>query len=137
MWAMPDTFMAETDECAAGTSTQISNVEAWDADMDTDWELDQVKRDKLYEEMVSRGSLERTQQSIEAYKRDLPQLLRDQKERYVVAYDGDRQLGIASSRAKLLAELRNNGVSDYNGLFIKVVSSLENNRESMSSYNQK
>ena len=105
--------------------------------MDTDWKEDRLKRDKIYKELLAGRNPQRIKQGIEAYKRDLPQLLSDHKERYVVAYDGDTRVSIAATREKLLADLKHKGVSDHANLFIKIVSSLEHKRESMSSHSHR
>ena len=131
---IPDTFVAEVGDCAE-TPVPSANAQSWPTDMDTDWNEDRVARDKMYKGQFAGRNHKRIKQGIEAYKRDLAQLLRDRKERHLVAYDGDTQVGMATTREKLLAELEQNGISDRNNLFIKVVSNLEDKRESMLSQN--
>jgi hypothetical protein len=110
------------------------NPDYWQLDLETDWNEDRIARDRMYEEMLAWRNPERIRQGIEAYTRDLPQLLRDQKERFVVAYDGDTRVGIATTREKLLTQLKQRGISKHDSLFIKIVASLEDKRESMSSH---
>jgi len=131
---MNETLMPEVDEFAPETPVHNQNPDYWQIDMDTDWNEDRITRDRMYEEMLACRNPEKINQGIDAYTRDLPQLLRDQKERFVVAYDGATRVGIATTREKLLAELKQHGISKHDSLFIKIVTSLEDKRESMSSH---
>lgn len=97
--------------------------------MDTDWEQDRLAREKAMGLMLSGRDPRRVEEGIEAYKRDLPQLLGDDKEQYAVAYDGNTQVGIAKTREKLLADLKRKGLGNNKSLFIKIVSSLEDTKE--------
>jgi hypothetical protein len=128
---MPDAFMAEIDDRAPEIRGQGINRECWHRDMDTDWNEDRAQREQMYRKMLAGRDSKKIKQGIEAYKRDLPQLLRDEKQRHVVAYDGNTRVGIASTREKLLVELNQKGISDYTNLFIKVVTKPQDKRESL------
>jgi len=103
--------------------------------MDVDWEQERLRQDKAIERILAERDPKRVEEGIEAYKRDLPQLLRDDKERYAVAYDGSSRVGIAETRERLLADLKRRGLANNKNLFIKIVSSLEDNRETSCSSN--
>jgi len=97
--------------------------------MEIDWEQERLNRESAIERMLSERNPDRIREGIEAYKRDLPQLLRTDKERHVAAYDGGTQVGIAKTREKLLIELEQKGLANNKSLFIKIISSLEDNEE--------
>jgi hypothetical protein len=133
---MPESFIAEVDDCAPGTlSHPATNKWGVDMEMETDWEQERLAQEKTIQRILSQRDPKRIKEAIEAYKRDLPQLLRDDKERCVVAYDGSTQVGIAESREKLLADLKRKGLANNNNLFIKIVSSLKDSKETSCSSN--
>jgi hypothetical protein len=68
--------------------------------MDIDWEQTRLNQEKAIKELLSQRDPKHINEGIEAYKRDLPQLLRDDRERYAVAYDGSVRVGIAKTREK-------------------------------------
>src|SRR5438093_1909604 len=108
---MPEAFIAEVDDCASGTPSHPANNQ-WGADMDIDWEQERLRQDKAIERILAERDPQRVKEGIEAYKRDLPQLLRDDKERYAVAYDGSNRVGIAETRESLLADLERRGLAN-------------------------
>jgi hypothetical protein len=134
---MPDTFMAEVESHTTDETDGNYHNGLWSVDMEIDWDKEQDDLEKLYAQMLSGRNPERIKRGIEAYKRDLPQLVRDQKEHYVVAYDGDTRVGMEKTREKLLSELKRQGVSKNKNLFIKIVSSLEDSKETLSSCHER
>lgn len=140
MWPETETetliaeFEEDTDASLKSAADKCRND-----DMDIDWDKKRAELDNIYQRTFAGRDPERIRLGIEAYKRDLPQLIRDQKESYVVAYDGDACIGIEKTQEKLMAELKKNGLglSKQPSLFIKVVSNLEDGRESMSSRSQR
>jgi hypothetical protein len=125
---MPQSFVAAEADRPSGMPPQPANS-LRGGDMDINWEQERLNHDKAIEHVLSDRDPRRIEEGIEAYKRDLPQLLRDDKERHVVAYDGSTRVGIAETREQLLTELERKGLADEKSLFIKIVSSLEDNRE--------
>jgi hypothetical protein len=101
--------------------------------MDIDWEQERLNQDQAMARLLAGRDPKRIKEGIEAYKRDLPQLLREDKERYAVAYDGGLRIGIAETRASLLADLKRRGLGDNKSLFIKIVSRLEDREPSCAS----
>jgi hypothetical protein len=134
---VPDTFMTETDASSSETPVHVANPQCWYDDLDTDWDEDRMKRDKAYDAVLARRNPNKFKEGIEAYRRDLPQLLRDQKDRWVVAYDGDTRIGIATTREQLIVALKQIGIANHDSLFIKIVSGLGDKRESMSSHGER
>jgi hypothetical protein len=126
---MVEAFIAEVDDCAPGSSSHSAISPCGDIDMEIDWEQERLNQQKAIEQMLSERNPERIKQAIEAYKRDLPQLLRDDKGRYAVAYDGSTRVGIAKTRQNLLADLKRKGLENNKNLFIKIVSGLEDSKE--------
>jgi hypothetical protein len=126
---MVEAFIAEVDDCTPGRSSHSASNPCGDIDMEIDWEQESLSQQKDIERILSERDPKRIKEAIEAYKRDLPQLLRDDKERYAVAYDGSNRVGIAKTRQNLLADLKRRGLENNKSLFIKIVSSLEDNKE--------
>ncbi len=131
---MPEAFIAEVDDCAPRTPSHPANNQQG-ADMDIDWEQERLRQDKAIERILAERDPKRVEEGIEAYQRDLPQLLRDDKERYAIAYDGSNRVGIAETCESLLADLKRRGLANNKNLFIKIISSLEDNRETSCSSN--
>jgi hypothetical protein len=126
---MPEAFIAEVDECAQGTPSHPASNKCLDTDMEIDWDQERLRHEKAIERILSERDPKRIKEGIEAYKRDLPQLLRDDKEQHAVAYDGSTRVGIARTRAELLADLKRRGLENNKSLFVKIVSSLEDDKE--------
>jgi hypothetical protein len=116
------------DESSPGGTGRCRGV-----DMETDWEHARLEYERTIEQMLSERNAPRVKQAIEAYKRDLPQLLREDKARHFVAYDGNTRVGLAKTREKLLAELKRKGFAGNRSLFIKIISALEDSVDTSSS----
>lgn len=130
---MVEDFSAEGDDRASGTSSHSANNPCGGVDMEIDWEQVRPNQEKAINELLSQRDPEHIKEGIEAYNRDLPHLLRDNKERYAVAYDGSVRVGIAKTREKLLADLKRKGLANNKSLFVKIVSSMEDREKSCAS----
>src|ERR1700728_2335325 len=99
---MPQSFLAEVSDCTPEMPSPPAN-NLWGEDMEIDWEQERLGHEKAIDRILAQRDPARIRAGIEAYNRELPQLLRDDKERHVVAYDGSTRVGIAKSREELLA----------------------------------
>jgi hypothetical protein len=134
---LPETFIAEFDDCAHEGPLRSTNNPCLDIDMEVDWEQERLNRERAIERVLSERDSNHIKEGIESYKRDLPQMLREQKERHVVAYDGSQRVGIAKTREELLTELKRKGLANNSSVFIKIISSLEDKKESFCSSNHR
>lgn len=73
------------------------------------------------ERIVARRKPELIQQGIEAYKRDLPRLLAENRYRQQVAYRGNELIAFAATTRQLWKKLEKLGFSDMGELFMTVV----------------
>lgn len=64
------------------------------------WDLSENERIEMLRDLLNAEPSPQIQSSIEAFRRDLPELLRDHRGRWV-AYYGDERLGIANSEGEL------------------------------------
>src|SRR5271155_5540871 len=72
------------------------------------------------ERIIARRKPELIQQGVEAYKRDLPRLLAENRYLQHVAYRGNDMVAIASTNRKLWKKLRKQGLTDIGELFTTV-----------------
>ena len=84
-----------------------------------DPDLDQLIKDRQAEiqRIVARRKPELIQQGIEAYKRDLPRLLAENRYLQHVAYRGNEMVAIAASSRQLDKKLAKLGLMDMGELF--------------------
>lgn len=65
------------------------------------------------------------QEGVEAYKRDLPRLLAENRYRQLVAYRGDKLIAFAANHRQLKRRLTKAGYTDEGELFVTSVAPLE------------
>jgi hypothetical protein len=128
-WTMSEASMAEIEDRTPDLPPDAAEKPYRDIDTEIDWEQERLNRDKAIERMLSGRNSDLIKVGIAAYRRELPELLRAQKERHVVAYEGSTRVGIARTREQLFVELKRRGLADGASLFIKIISRLEDNKE--------
>ena len=101
-------YIAEFDENTFTTS-HPADLEGGDAVMEFDIERERAATRDEMQRLLAEPAAETIRQGIEAYKCDLPTLLAKGKDRNVVAYRGEKRLGIAPTRELLLARLEREG----------------------------
>lgn len=99
-----------------------------------DIKQERVDREEAIDRILAQSDPQRIKAGVEAYNRDLPQLLKDGKERHVVAYDGAKQVAIAETRAALFAELKKQGIANNKSILIKLISSQPEREGSRSNF---
>ena len=81
------------------------------------------------ERIVARQKPELIQKGIEAYQRDLPRLLAENRYRQHVAYRGNEMVAIAATEHKLWKKLEKVGLTDMGELYTTVVAPLQIDEE--------
>ena len=87
------------------------------------------ERDAAIQQILARQKPELIQQGVEAYKRDLPRLLAENRYLQQVAYRGNELVAIAVTWRQLSRKLRQKGLDDIGELFTITVASLELDEE--------
>jgi hypothetical protein len=92
---------------------------------DPDWDRLFKERDEAIQRMLAGRKPEVIQQGVEAYKRDLPRLLSENRYLQHVAYRGNEMVAIAVTHRQLWKRLRKLGLSDTGELYTTVVAPLQ------------
>jgi hypothetical protein len=83
------------------------------------------EREAEVERIVAQRKPELIQQGIEAYKRDLPRLLAENRYLQQIAYRGNELVAIAATRHQLRKKLAKQGLTDWGELFTMTIAPLE------------
>ena len=75
--------------------------------------------------ILAQENPELIQQGIEAYKRDLPRLLAENRYRQLVAYRGNELVAFGTTDRQLRKRLAKKGLTDRGELFITSIAPLE------------
>jgi hypothetical protein len=77
------------------------------------------------ERIVAQRNLPLIQEGIEAYKRDLPRLLSENRYRQLVAYRGTEPIAFGRTRRQLRRRLEKKGFTNWGELFITSIAPLD------------
>jgi hypothetical protein len=83
------------------------------------------EREAEIKRIVSQRNLPLIEEGVEAYKRDLPQLLSENRYRQLVAYRGSELVAFGSTHRQLRRRLEKKGFTNRGELFIISVAPLE------------
>jgi hypothetical protein len=87
------------------------------------------ERNAAVQQILAQQKPELIQQGVEAYKRDLPRLLADNRYLQQVAYRGNELVAIAATWRQLSRKLRQKGLEAIGELFTITVAPLEPDEE--------
>jgi hypothetical protein len=112
---------------AVGIGEVVSDPPADPTQEGYDPELDRLfkEREAKLDRMLAQRKPELIQQGIEAYQRDLPRLLAENRYLQQVAYRGNEMVAMAATRRKLWKKLEKLGLTDWGELYTTVVAPLE------------
>ena len=96
---------------------------------DPDLELLFKERDAAIQRVLARQKPELIQQGVDAYLRDLPRLLAENRYLQQVAYRGNELVAIAATSRELWKKLEKQGCTDIGELFLTTVAPLEIDEE--------
>ena len=114
-------YIADFDENTFEAS-HPTGLEGEDESMEFNVERERAEGRIEMRRLLAEPTAEIVRQGIEAYKRDLPKLLAKGEEQNLVAYHGEKRLGIAATREVLLTELEKGGILESEpGLYIKKI----------------
>jgi hypothetical protein len=115
----------------AGSGQAVSDLPMQSARVEYDPELAQLfkEREAEIQRILAQRKPELIQQGVEAYKRDLPRLLAENRYLQQVAYRGIEQVAIASTRRQLRKKLAKKGFTDWGELFVMTIAPLEIDEE--------
>jgi hypothetical protein len=82
-------------------------------------------REAAIPRILAQRKPELIQEGVEAYKRDLPRLLEENRYRQLVAYRGDTPVAFAATHRQLKKRLTKAGFTDEGELFIISIAPLE------------
>ena len=82
-------------------------------------------REAAIQRILAQRKPELIQEGVEAYKRDLPRLLAENRYRQLVAYRGNEPVAFARSHRQLQKRLTKAGFTDRGELFITSIAPLE------------
>ena len=104
----------------AGVGQVVSDPPMPSAEVEYDPELARMfkEREAEIQRILARENRELIQQGIEAYKRDLPRLLAENRERQKVAYRGNEIVGFGATFRQLKKRLAKKGFTDWGELFM-------------------
>jgi hypothetical protein len=83
------------------------------------------EREAEVERIVARQNRALIQQGVEAYLRDLPRLLAENRDRQMVAYRGNELVAFGASYRQLRKRLAKKGITDWGELFVTSIAPLE------------
>ncbi len=114
-------YVTEFDENTLTPSHPVE-LEGEDTTLEFDIERERAEGRAEMRRLLAEPAAELVRQGIEAYKRDLPGLLAKGEEQNLVAYHGEKRLGIGATRDVLLAHLEKDGILERDpGLYIKKI----------------
>ena len=101
------------------------------ARVEYDPELAQIfkEREAEIQRILAQQKPELIQQGVEAYKRDLPRLLAENRYRQLVAYRGNELIAFGATDRQLRKRLAKQGFTDRGGLFITSIAPLQIDEE--------
>jgi hypothetical protein len=110
-----------------GIGEVVSDPPAHPTPVECDPKLDRLfkEREAKLDRMLAQRKPELIQQGIEAYQRDLPRLLAENRYLYHVAYRGNEMVAIAATDRKLWKKLEKLGLTDLGEIFETVVEPLD------------
>ena len=102
-------------------------IHAWAVEGDLDPELARLfqVREAAIQRILAHRKPELIQQGIEAYKRDLPRLLAENRYRQKVAYRGNELVAFGATYRQLQKRLAKKGFTDRGELFITSIAPLD------------
>jgi hypothetical protein len=112
---------------AVGMGEVVSDPPAHPTQDGYDPELDRLfkEREAKLDRILAQRNPELIQKGIEAYLRDLPRLLAENRYLYHVAYRGNEMVAIAATDRKLWKKLEKLGLTDLGEIFETVVEPLD------------
>jgi hypothetical protein len=116
---------------AVGIGEVVSDPPAHPTQDGCDPELERLMKERAaeVERIVARQKPELIQKGIEAYQRDLPRLLAENRYRQHVAYRGNEMVAIAATERKLWKKLEKLGLTDMGELYTTIVAPLDIDEE--------
>jgi len=111
----------------AGIGKVVSDAPMHSTRVDYDPEFDRLvkEREAEIQRIVARRKPELIQQGVEAYKRDLPLLLAENRYRQKVAYRGNELVAFGATYRQLQKRLVKKGFTDRGELFITSIAPLQ------------
>jgi hypothetical protein len=104
----------------AGIGGDLSDPPMHETPVEYDPEIARLfkEREAEIQRILARQNPELIQQGIEAYKRDLPRLLAENRYRQKVAYRGNELIAFAATFRQLKKRLAKKGFTDWGELFM-------------------
>ena len=87
------------------------------------------EREAEVQRVLARQNRELIQHGLEAYLRDLPRLLAENRLRQLVAYRGNELVAFGASYRQLRRRLAKKGITDWGELYVDCVAPLEIDEE--------
>ncbi|MGP0069271.1 MAG: hypothetical protein ACLQGP_37430 [Isosphaeraceae bacterium] len=117
----------DSQRVAVGVGAGNSGLHTYPTRVGCDPELDRLMKERAaeIERIVARRKPELIQQGIDAYQRDLPRLLAENRYLHHVAYHGNAMVAIAATERKLWKKLEKLGLTDMGELYTTVVAPLQ------------
>ena len=111
----------------AGIGEVVSDPSLHATRVESDPELARLfqEREAEIQRILAQRKPELIQQGIEAYKRDLPRLLAENRYRQLVAYRGNELVACGATYRQLQKRLAKKGFTNWGELFIESVAPLE------------
>ncbi len=110
-----------------GNGEAASDPLMYEIPVEYDPELARIfkERDAAIQRILAQRKPELIEQGIEAYKRDLPRLLAENRYRQKVAYRGNELVAFGATLRQLKKRLAKKGFTDRGELFITCIAPLE------------
>jgi hypothetical protein len=117
----------DSQRSAAGIGEVVSDPPMHSIQVEYDPELARLfkEREAEIQRILAQEKPELIQQGIEAYKRDLPRLLAENRYRQKVAYRGNELVAFGATFRQLRKRLAKKGFTDWGELFMTSISPLE------------
>ena len=117
----------DSQRSVAGIGEVVSDPPLHSTRVEYDPELARLfkEREAEIQRILAQRKPELIQQGIEAYKRDLPRLLAENRYRQQVAYRGNELVAFGATYRQLQKRLAKKGFTDWGELFITSVAPLE------------
>jgi len=121
----------DSQRSAAGIGEAVSDPPLHSTRVEYDPELARLfqEREAEIQRILAQQKPELIQQGVEAYKRDLPRLLAENRYLQQVAYRGNELVAVAATRRQLRKQLATKGFTDNGELFLTTIAPLEIDEE--------
>ena len=117
----------DSQQDVAGTGETVADSPMHETEVEYDPEMARLLRERQseVERIVAQRKPELIRQGIEAYKRDLPRLLAENRYRQLVAYRGNELVAFGATDRQLEKRLAKKGFTDWGELYVDVIAPLE------------